>query len=314
MAKRWSLSILIAIAALGLAMVALTTTTGGWANWPIAPSGPSRARLEAEANRSGDGEAARPPSVGSLAIGGDPEEPGVKLRLLVPAYFFPAGPSLEDWNRIFRAADKVPMTVIINPSSGPGEAAEPSYLEVIRRARSAHITTVGYVNTQYAKRPEDEVRADIEKWGRFYPEIGGIFLDAQAPGVEKLEYYRALRALIGTRFDRGLAVTNPGSVCSEAYFSRPATDTACVFEFPEKFDQFHLPPWGTLYRAGSFAALPYGVEGEDQMREYLSQAARTNLGYVYVTDAKGTNPWGRLPRYWEAEVAAAHRVNQRQAP
>jgi len=27
------------------------------------------------------------------------------------------------------------------------------------------------------------------------------------------------------------------------------------------------------------------------------------VGYVFITDAKGANPWDRLPTYWDETVA-----------
>ena len=50
------------------------------------------------------------------------------------------------------------------------------------------------------------------------------------------------------------------------------------------------------------------------MREYILEMADKRIGYCYVTDGQGVNPWGRLPVYWEVEVAAVRRVNERGAP
>jgi hypothetical protein len=50
------------------------------------------------------------------------------------------------------------------------------------------------------------------------------------------------------------------------------------------------------------------------MRDLVRLAVRGRIGSIYITDQDGPNPWGRLPRYWEAEVEAVHRVNQRQEP
>jgi len=46
----------------------------------------------------------------------------------------------------------------------------------------------------------------------------------------------------------------------------------------------------------------------------VAVAVRDGIGWIYVTDASGDTAWSRLPRYWEAEVDAVHRANQRQAP
>jgi hypothetical protein len=34
-----------------------------------------------------------------------------------------------------------------------------------------------------------------------------------------------------------------------------------------------------------------------------------NIGYVFITDDSGRNPYDRLPSYWEAEVEAVRLEN-----
>jgi hypothetical protein len=330
MSKLWTIivSIGMAIGVLAIGAASLVFYTG----MPLRSTadGPSQSVQTPAPNEESNGSNHRSPTqrspvqavttrdaashVGATPSPSPSENPEMKLRLLVPAYFYPAGPTLDDWDRIFRGAPRAPVTVIVNPNTGPGDVVDANYLAVIHRAALGKVQTAGYVNTGYAKRAKADVQAEIERWIHFYPEIAGIFLDAQAPGVEHLDYYVALRKFVADRITRGFVITNPGTMCAEEYFSRPATDIACVFEFPEKFDLFRLPPWGGLYPGKKFAALPYGVETAEVMREYVGQAARHHLGSIYVSDGNAPNPWGRLPRYWEAEVDAVHRVNQRQAP
>jgi hypothetical protein len=62
------------------------------------------------------------------------------------------------------------------------------------------------------------------------------------------------------------------------------------------------------------AAVAYQVETAEKMQEYLRASVRQRIGCVYFTDAKGANPYDRLPSYWEAEVAAVERVNQGKGP
>lgn len=236
------------------------------------------------------------------------------LRLLVPAYFYPAGTGLDEWDRLMDGAARAPITAVVNPNSGPGEAPDPNYVAIVRRAKERGVVAIGYVITNYAKRPLAEVRSDVEKWARFYPEIRGVFLDSQAEGGEHRAYYDALRAFIAEKIPGASVVTNPGVICDEVYFARPAMDAACVFEAPDGFDGFRLPAWAYLYPAARFAALPYRVGEAEKMKQAVAQAARGRIGSIYVTDAGGDNPWARLPVYWEAEVDAVRRVNQRQAP
>ncbi len=237
-----------------------------------------------------------------------------RLRLLVPAYFYPGGPSLEHWNRLIDVAHRVPIVAVVNPSSGPGTEANPDYAAVIRRAEEAGVVVAGYVNTQYGQRPLPEIEEDVDRWSRFYPDLGGIFFDAQASGAEEADAYAGLHAMVADKIDQALVITNPGTVCVEDYFAKSATNIAVLFENLEGFRGFQLPSWAGRYDAGNFAALPYDVETAEEMRECLRQAVLKGVGCIYVSDAIQPNPWDRLPAYWDEEVEAIQRINQRLDP
>ena len=92
------------------------------------------------------------------------EKDAPRLRLLVPAYFYPAGDGSKDWDRLFAASATVPIVAIVNPASGPGKKAAPNYLELFAKAqRTEKITLIGYVPTSYGKRPLAEVKADVDR-------------------------------------------------------------------------------------------------------------------------------------------------------
>ncbi len=101
------------------------------------------------------------------------------LRILVPAYFYPAGEGLREWDRLLAAADDVPIAAIVNPASGPGKGGDPNYVTLLRRARKTKLTLIGYVPLSYAKRPLADVRADVDTWLRHYPDLDGILFDEQ---------------------------------------------------------------------------------------------------------------------------------------
>ncbi len=230
------------------------------------------------------------------------------LRLIVPAYFYPAGEGLEHWDRLLAAADRVPITAIVNPASGPGKAADPNYVKLLERAAKTKITLIGYVSTSYAKRPLADVKADIDAWLRLYSGLQGVFFDEQASSAEHLDYYAALRDHARSKAALKLVVNNPGTVCDEKYLSQPATDIACLFEGPKAFDISTLPGWTSKYSPDRTLVLSYKVATAGAMRKCI-EAARKKVGCVYVTDAEGANPWERLPGYWDEEVAAVREAN-----
>ncbi len=45
------------------------------------------------------------------------------------------------------------------------------------------------------------------------------------------------------------------------------------------------------------------------MPKYLRQAQDRRLGWIYITDDRGMNPWDQLPSYWEEEVKELLKLN-----
>jgi hypothetical protein len=233
---------------------------------------------------------------------------GVRMRLFVPAYFYPGGAGLKGWDGLIDAARKVPVTAIVNPASGPGKAPDPNYTRALDRAAGAGVTLIGYVSTSYAKRPRADVEADVDRWVTFYPAIRGIFFDEQASGPEQVEYYAALSADTRRRIRNGVVITNPGTACDPAYFTRAGVDAVCVWENRGGFERLKQP---VLEKASpeQFVALAHGVAGTAAMEQAVRKAASERIGYVYVTDDVLPNPWDRLPVYWKDEVAAVAGAN-----
>ena len=242
----------------------------------------------------------------------DPPSPPL-LRILVPAYFYPGGPGLKDWNRLIEAAPRVPIVAIVNPASGPGTEAIPDYTAVVSRAKAAGVQVIGYVNTEHGKRPRPEIEADIDRWVRFYPAIQGIFFDAQASGVEHVDLYAALHASVRRKIKEAVLISNPGTICAEEYFARSVVDVAIVFEHHKDFETFELPTWAKYYPDRRFAAIPYSVKTASQMKYDAQLAVLKGFRYLYVTDGVLPNPWIRLPHYWDAEVEVVKQVNERKS-
>lgn len=237
-------------------------------------------------------------------------EPATQLRLLVPAYFYPAGEGLAHWDHLLAAADKVPTVAIVNPASGPGRRVDPNYVAIFDHAKQTKITLIGYVTTSYAKRPIAEVQAEVDTWLKLYPGIQGIFFDEQASAAEHVPYYAALYQYVREEKKLSLVVTNPGTVCDEGCLSRPAADVVCLFENRTPFTADRLPDWSAKYAAEHVAVLPYNVPTADGMRACLQTAAESKVGYLYVTDDSGSNPWNRLPTWWAEEVEAVGAANR----
>jgi hypothetical protein len=237
-----------------------------------------------------------------------------RLRMLVPAYFYPAGTGLKHWQNLIKAAARVPVLAIVNPDSGPGSKPDQNYIQIIGKAKKAGITLLCYVDTNYTKRPLADVKKDMERWIKFYPRLHGFFFDQQASDADKATYYAALYKYAGQKVPKALVVTNPGTACAPEFLSRPAADLINLFENVKGFDEFELPAWAKKHPAQRFAALVSATDSAKQMQRRIRTAVTKGLGVIFVTDGKLPNPWDHLPSYWEAEVKAIAQVNKVAAP
>jgi len=232
-----------------------------------------------------------------------------RTNMLVPAYFYPAGDGLKHWDQLFEAAPRAPIVAIVNPASGPGKEADPNYTKIIERGRESPIVLLGYVTSSYAKRPLAEVKADIDVWMRLYPDVLGIFVDEQASAEEHLQYYESIYKHIREQHKFKIVITNPGVACSEKYFAKPAIDVACLFEGPRAVDVKELPRWLDKQGWSRAAILAYKAPTAERMRQSIAAAAEKKVGFIYITDTEGANPWDRLPSYWKEEVAEVEKLN-----
>ena len=103
-------------------------------------------------------------------------------------------------------------------------------------------------------------------------------------------------------------ITNPGVPCDEAYLAQAVSDVTCVFVNFQGFDRFELPATLQAYDPSRFAAMPYNISDVEAMRTAVKDTIIKRIGYIYISDAKPPNPWGKLPAYWEAEVDAVSRL------
>ncbi|HQU42680.1 MAG: hypothetical protein B7Z73_06525, partial [Planctomycetia bacterium 21-64-5] len=125
----------------------------------------------------------------------------------------------------------------------------------------------------------------------------------------RVAYYRELFDYARRKIKKGFVASNPGVACDVAYYTVARPDLICVFEHHQGFEEFTPPAgWGDDARRQA-AVVPYQTADAARMRERLRRTAQLHLGYFYATDDGGANPWGRLPTYWDDEVAAVREMN-----
>jgi len=231
--------------------------------------------------------------------------------LLVPAYFYPAGPGLKAWQQLTNDARTTVVEAILNPASGPGEKRDPTYVKVVGNFRKAGAKVLAYVPTSYGKRDLAQVEQDVRTYIKFY-EIDGIFLDEMAGSKELLPYYIKIHRIIKELNPEFKIVSNPGQPFIDEGYMKTA-DCLLLFEGnPDAFAQYqpHVPsPWIKRYPPNRFAVVVHTVGTAAGMRRAIEQADQTRAGWVFVTDRLMPNPYDGLPMYWDEELRGCETRN-----
>jgi hypothetical protein len=232
-----------------------------------------------------------------------------EMGILVPAYFYPRENS--PWDDLIEAAARVPITAILNPSSGPGNSADENFAAAVDSLRAAGGRVVGYVHTDYGLRPMEEVTAEVDRYAEWYA-IDGIFVDemSNSGASAVLRYYGDLYAYMKAIDAAWEVIGNPGTNTHQSHIQRPTAARFVVTENTgEAYASFAPSAWNFDYDALHFAHLVHTEPSAATMTEYVSLARSRNAGLVYITDDTLPNPWNTLPNYWAAEVDAVAAIN-----
>jgi hypothetical protein len=235
-----------------------------------------------------------------------------RTGVLVPMYVYPKDiHTNSSYNRLMelkRRYETVPMWVIVNPASGPGNGVDANYTKAIDRLRGAGCVVLAYVGTSYGKRPGADVRKDIDQWLKMYPQIQGVFFDEMIyEDTEAAAQYQA--ALSRYAHDMGCwpTVANPGAETPGRYFAAGAADVIIVHEGDAWPREERLK--GDYF--GGYSDYPPFTRGvllhsQPTLDKHGLRMVRKYSRWVYVTegvfrpgDPTAANPWDRLSKHVE---------------
>jgi Spherulation-specific family 4 len=215
----------------------------------------------------------------------------------VPAYFYPRGHETE-WRMLASGLSRL-RYVVVNPHDGPGETTDPAYEEVVDRLHLAHVQVIGYIDTDYGRRPVADLISEARAYRERYA-VTGIFLDQAASDIDHLTLYDTyvvgLRT-VGVRF----VVLNPGTYPNAGYF-RLANQIVTFEGSWEQYRELEVPEWSLRIPKRriahyvwavppSFAASPADAVGE------------RHVGTVALSTDGMPHPWGTLPPALRAQAA-----------
>jgi len=235
----------------------------------------------------------------SATLVGGSSSTGSKIvgAAIVPLYSYPTE---SPWSAIVTAKlahPSVPVIAIANVNDGPGTSVDSEFTNGIRSLTTAGIVVIGYVYTSYGAREAATVKADIDAWHKFYPEVTGIFFDEESNADNGDAYYRNLAAYAKSA-GMTLTVANPGTDTSLAYIN--AVDVTFIYESAGLPSSQLLATWRSSYARSKVGVIPYAAGFELAW----VQLARSSVGYIYVTNDDLPNPWDTLPSYFPSLLAA----------
>jgi len=217
---------------------------------------------------------------------------------IVPLYLYPQTINgIHNWQPLIDAYKKysIPVWAIINVNNGPGTKSEKNYVQAINMLKSNGIHTLGYVRTNYGKQDISLVKKDVDTWKSLYkPE--GIFFDEMAneKNANLVSYYTQLdKYAKGKEFT--FTVGNPGTDVDMSYVG--SVDTIMIYEssgsFPTASQYCGVHANYPKKRWGIF---PYNLPSLTNIQDQIL-AAKNCVGFIYVSNDSGANPWDTLTSY-----------------
>lgn len=196
------------------------------------------------------------------------------------------------------------MAVVINVNDGPGTAVNSAYTTLISRLRSANIIVLGFVPTNYGNNSLSSVQAQVSSWKSFYPSLNGIFFGGMSNQTTKQSYYQSLQTYAKTTKAFTATMGDAGTIVPTAFLNGGTFDTVITYEGagvpnPTLYAQYDT------YANNNIGLLPYGIATLNA--EWLGQV-NAYVGWVYMTNDGGDNPWDTLPAYFDNLVSTLNQI------
>jgi len=213
-----------------------------------------------------------------------------KVGLYIPLYMYPDA----NWLQVIEVKKEypdLPIIAIINPDSGPGTAVDSTFTDYINRLLAAGIMVHAYDHTSEATRDIADVKADIDGYKNFYPQIQGIFFDEMKSTAGGESYYTTASEYARSK---GFGVThgNPGMNIPSSY-----KDTVNIFLISETQGTIDLSVSGS-WPTTDASRIALMVHTEPSIPEDWVKDACKVSDWLYITDDVMPNPYDRLPSYF----------------
>jgi hypothetical protein len=227
----------------------------------------------------------------------------LKTGILIPLYIYPANiytnPDYNNLIALVKTYHDVPVSVILNPSSGPGDATDGNYTVAIKRLQGAGIRVLGYIHCNYGAIAIETVKASIDAWLSLYPGIDSFFLDEMSNDTAYIAYTKAIRDYAGLS-GRVDIIGNPGtvSISHGAFLDARAIDRIVYAEggtVPLESDLKGDMDGGYMnYNPDTRAILIYG---QSSLPLATVRMLQQYCGLLYVTERGFSTAWNFVSGY-----------------
>ncbi|KAJ7056092.1 Spherulation-specific family 4 [Mycena amicta] len=234
--------------------------------------------------------------------------------VVFPLYIYP-GDNCAAWTAVSNAIinhPTMPFYIIINPDSGPGGSANSqpdtnyqSCVSTLRPAANPNVHVIGYVATGFGTRAASAVEADVltyAGWGAAW-RPSGIFFDEVQDGSGNLALYTSYVAYARSHIPGAFISLNPGTAISAGYY----TIADQIMSFEDTYASFST---SDLVISSSTPASEQAVILHTAPATLPTDTINTlihteGIGALFITPvSEADNPYGSIPSYWDAFVAA----------
>ncbi|MFW5427281.1 MAG: spherulation-specific family 4 protein, partial [Methylophagaceae bacterium] len=223
------------------------------------------------------------------------------------------------------AIDNVEVSLIFNPSSGPGNSIDSNYVNSLGQGplidfKNGGGKVYGYIPTTFSLRNISDVKSDINKYyDTLYPGIvDGIFFDETSNNLANVGYYNEIKDTVKSYDSSALVISNPGT----SFTNNPSgqtqytvtdyansADVIVTFEnsADEYINNYTAPSWQSDFDNSHFAHIIFNQEVWDPSIFELALARQA--GYIYITNDNLPNPYDSLADYWDQQFNAVNAMS-----